>query len=389
MAQVVNALGAFVVNLLASSTLLPDGRGTHALILQICYLTSVIALLGVDRAYIVASDRKPFPQTVRDFSFIAWRGPGLIALLGIIAVAVLIFAAPAFSVLPLVLVAYAAQDVMVQSIRVGYITSGEVRPFLLNTFLTQGIILALCWWLMGTNVTNPVVWVLAAVASGVAPLSSICASIVKSRRTPLLSVKDQHRVRSEGLRILPGTLGGKALLRADRLLLPVLGSLTELGLYTTVATVMEMISWPVQQWVDLSLRSWRQKGRDIRHGLVRIFIRVTVFSVGGAFIAGIIVMYILLYVLPEAYIGAAVVIIPLGVATVLFSWTRVLQGVLIALGAPGRSSGAEVVSTVASVVAFTVLIPTMGMLGAALGSIIGYLFGISFAAFYLRTVLRQ
>src|SRR5690606_23229350 len=83
------------------------------------------------------------------------------------------------------------------------------------------------------------------------------------------------------------------------------------------------------------------------------------------------------------------VIVPLAASAVVFGLTRVQQGLLIALDAPGRVSIVEIGGTAASVLAYLTLIPPYGMLGAAYGSIIGYSVCAAAGAYALIRVLRS
>ena len=69
-------------------------------------------------------------------------------------------------------------------------------------------------------------------------------------------------VRREGLALFPAALSNMAMLRADRLALPVLASTSALGLYAAVATMTELLAWPLRAYADSRLGKWRAAHRE-------------------------------------------------------------------------------------------------------------------------------
>src|SRR5699024_2021530 len=97
----------------------------------------------------------------------------------------------------------------------------------------------------------------------------------------------------------------------------------------------------------------------------------------------------IVFVLPDSYLPATVAIPALAVSAVVFGVTRVQQGLFIAADAPGTVSTIEVFGTAAALIAYVLLIPQFGMLGAAYGSIIGYSLCAVVGAIALRRVRRK
>lgn len=180
-------------------------------------------------------------------------------------------------------------------------------------------------------------------------------------------------VRRQGMRLLPAAFGNTVMLRSDRLLLPAIAGMEALGIYVVIATVMELATWPIKQWVDASLRTWRmqQSGLGLRW-LVRLGVKVMLAAALMTVVLGVFAAIIVVIWLPPAYHASLELIIPLGVAAVVYSAGRVIAGVLIARGREFTVSAIEISGMVISVVGYVALIPWLGALGAALGSVGGY-----------------
>jgi O-antigen/teichoic acid export membrane protein len=89
------------------------------------------------------------------------------------------------------------------------------------------------------------------------------------------------------------------------------------------------------------------------------------------FVAG--ALYLLIVpVFGHQYAPARVVVLPLVVAAGLYAVSRVCLGLLIAKGHGGLVSAAEITGFVVSFAVYLLLIPRLGILGAAYGSLAGY-----------------
>lgn len=177
--------------------------------------------------------------------------------------------------------------------------------------------------------------------------------------------------------------------RLDRLFLPVLGSPADLGLYVTVASVLEMAGWPVTQWVDASLRGWTKSGVNLTAEIPRIMLKSFVLLVLLAATLGS-ASYLMIHVfLPDSYQKAILAILPLAIGSVIFGLTRIQQGFLIAVGAAANVSIVEIIGTVASAIALFFFIPSYGMLGAAFGAIVGYIVCFILGAILLLQIRRK
>ena len=366
--QVVTAGVAFAINFLSSSVMPPDQRGTLAFFIQLSYIATALGLLGVERPYVAERTGVSFPTAVRELGRLTrsvWVGAALL----VVAAFVTGWVSGWFLALLLAMTAtYVVSNAAVRRVRIAYVVSRDRRTFVTNTIAVQCGLLGLGVVLYLLDVSSPAAWL------GAYALSSAAAMVTSARarrrsREEHVSTSRLARVRREGLRLIPASLGNTALLRSDRLMMPFLSSAAELGIYVTVATVMEVGAWPIQQWVDASLGRLRSRAAGSNRGLV---IKLFLGAVSLTVVIGVLAYVAISLLLPEEYHRSLELIPVLGAGTVVYAMTRLQHGWLIAEGRPGLVSVAETVGLVASAVLYVGLIPPFGAMGAAIGSGIGH-----------------
>lgn len=370
--QLSAAGGAVLVNIFAARVLNPADRGDLAFGLQIAYFLTVFALMGVQRPY-MASREGEFNQEYRNFSHLVL--PGAIAIIPV-TLLVLYFSplGEKWFVLGIVaVVVYTVLNALSRGVRVGYVVSGNWKRFAFNALGSQVIIVLGAVLFLVLEVDSPELWMAVYTVSTLPALLMFIDAHRAKYRGDNLEPEERKTLRRKGLVLLPSDFSNTAMMRIDRLLLPLLSTSAALGLYVTVATVMEMVSWPIKQWVDASLRKWAKTSESMVKAMNRILIKALLFVTILAAVLGIAAYAMIYYILPDAYMEATTAIIPLAVGSIIHGLTRVQQGFLVAMGATARVSIIEIIGTMASVIAFLILIPPYGMLGAAYGSIIGFL----------------
>lgn len=386
-AQILAAGGAVAVNLLAAVVLSPSGRGDLAFALQLAYFLSVFAIMGLERPFI-ASRSGRFGTEYRVFARMVTPGTLCILPIAFLAAMVSPFSTKWMWMGVIAIAGYVALNSLVHALRVAYVCSREWKWFAVNAIATQVIIVVGAVLLMLFSVDDPVVWMWAYAVSAVPAVVLLCLA---PRPSKLLEPtrSEKRGLRRRGWVLLPSEFSNSAMLRSDRLLLPMLSSSAALGLYVTVATVLEMATWPVQQWVDASLRNWSQAFSSRSIPVVRIISGSILLLVAAAAALAAAAFAMIIFVLPDSYAPATAAIVPLAVSAVIFGITRVQQGLLIAADALGTVSIVEIIGTAASLLAYIILIPPHGMLGAAYGSIIGYAVCAAAGAFTLVRVIRR
>lgn len=386
-AQMLAAGGAVAVNLLAAFVLSPSGRGDLAFALQLAYFISVFAIMGLERPFIAARSGS-FGTEYRVFARLVAPGTLCVLPIAILAAMVSPFSSDWLWMGVFAIVGYVALNSLVRALRVAYVCSREWRWFAVNAFATQLIIVLGAALFVLFGVDDPVLWMWAYAASAL-PAAALLFLRPRSWKKSIPTAAESRAIRRRGWVLLPSDFSNSAMLRSDRLLLPVLSSSAELGLYVTVATVLEMATWPVQQWVDASLRAWSKSFSTHPMPVIRLIVRSVLLLVAFAGVLGAAAFAMIIFVLPESYGPATAVIIPLAASAVVFGLTRVQQGLLIAADSPGTVSIVEIIGTAASVLAYIILIPHYGMLGAAYGSIIGYSVCAAAGALALTRVIRH
>ncbi|WP_018296184.1 lipopolysaccharide biosynthesis protein [Corynebacterium lubricantis] len=373
--QLLAAVAALAVNMLAARVLDPSARGDLAYALQLTYFLGVFAMMGLERPF-MASRTGSFNSEYRVFMRMVRPGIHLVIPIAIVLALFSPFSASWLWVGALLIGLYIGLNSMVVGVRVAYVSSLDLKKFGFNAITSQIIIILGALLLTLLNVSNSVLWLVVYVASGIPALILMWTAVRRGEEPNWPSEAETKALRRRGWVLLPSAFSNSAMTYADRLLLPILSSSAQLGLYVTVSTVIQMATWPVQQWVDASLRNWSKAMKEstapIRGPILKLMGQSILLLIGFTVALSFATYLMILYVLPDAYMAAMNVIIPLAVSSVVFGITRVQQGILISLGAEGRVSLVELIGTAASLVAYLALIPSLGMLGAAYGSIVGY-----------------
>lgn len=368
--QVLTAGTAFCLNILSSAVMAPDARGYMTLLVQITYVITVLSLLGIERPY-AAARATSFNEAIYELHQLIRPSYVLLALFVIIGGVLFAIGHRDFVLPGFLILLYLAGNIGSRIVRTGYIASSSLPPFMLVSIGTQLVLLTMGVLLFIAGNADPFFWFLTYGVSGLVAVVVTVFAVAKAKGSGL-SGDDRGKIRRNGIKLLPASFGNTAMLRSDRLLLPALASTSQLGLYVVVATMMELASWPVQNWVDASLRKWKNGGAAKSGRWTKVAQAVLVALVLAG-VMGIGCYALIIYVFSEAYAGSAALIVPLGVATIIYAASRVQQGLLIAAGRAKSVSAAELIGMVISVSSYVLLIPSLGALGAALGSIAGYL----------------
>jgi O-antigen/teichoic acid export membrane protein len=361
---------ALAANVLMVRALTPSGRGEVALLLQVVYLATQGLLLGTERSFVAAYHDVAPAAAVRAYArlLIVPGGLGLVA-----ATAYVLVAPPRLNPGPMIvaLVAgYVLVDAASLATRSIAIAAGRVRDFLHCRVIESVLLLALMAGLFLARTAQPAAWILAYLLACAVP--TVGYVVVWLRRPGGTAPRNNRLVRREGLQLFPAALSNMAMLRSDRLALPVLASTSALGLYTSVATMTELLAWPLRAYADSRLGRWRAAHHDGALRTRPIMLITALYAVVAApLVAG--GLYLLIVpVFGAQYAPAKAVVLPLVAAAGLYAVSRVSLGLLIAKGHATLVSAAEIAGFVVSFAAYLLLIPGHGILGAAYGSLLGY-----------------
>ena len=384
LAQLVVAGTAFSVNVLAARALGASGRGDLALLLQVAYLATLALLLGVDRSLVTTYAGAGAGEGLRAAARLL-RVPALVAGAAALLAALAPLPGPWRAGIAVVVV-FALSNAALRALRAVAIASGRQLGYLLVVVTGQGALLASAAALLVAGVDQVLVWVAVYVVVTALPVAVCWRRLARPGRGPGPSGDGvgAHGIgadataariasaRREGWALLPSSVAQAGTLRLDRLLLAALASSTSLGVYASVATMTELLTWPVQAWADSRLGRWRQAHREgrLRVGPA-IALTALALVVGGAVLA-LAVRAALVPLLGPEYRSARSLVVPLVAAAALFALAQLVITALIARQRAGAASTVEVVGFVVSVAAYAVLIPRTGAMGAAHGSLIGY-----------------
>jgi O-antigen/teichoic acid export membrane protein len=372
--QVLTGGVALAANVLMVRAMTPGSRGEVALMLQVVYLGTQVLLLGTERSFIAAHHDAAPAAAVRAYArlLVIPCGVGLAGAAVFAAVAPDRFH-PGTGVVALI-ACYALVETAGLATRSVAVAAGRVPDFLRARVIESLLLLALMAGLFAAGVAEPAVWIVAYLVAGVLPTTVYALRWLRlpapeGPAEPL----DRHRtVRREGLTLFPAALSNMAMLRSDRLALPALASTSALGLYASVATMTELLAWPLRAYADSRLGRWRAAHRagGLRTGPVVAAAAGYVLVVAP--VAAGVLHLLLVPVFGAQYAAAEAVVLPLVAAAGLYAVSRVSLGLLIARGHGGLVSAAEIAGFAVSFAAYLLLIPGHGILGAAWGSLLGY-----------------
>lgn len=391
--QLIVAAVAFVANILAARTLDPSGRGELALLLQIAYMSSLGLLLGTDRSVVVVYAGTPVRTVTRSFVRLLVT-PSAICLA--VVVAVLIVPVPGIGSwrigLALALL-FAVTNAFVRAVRSIAIAAGRQQDFLRYALLSNGLLILAIVSLFLLEVDNSGFWVLAYLVAGTVSTVACLARWAWSGRLAshvgVIPGDGPRQARREGLQLLPFALAHSGVLRLDRLLLAGLASTAALGIYASVATMTELIAWPLLAFASSRLGAWRKAHDSGALPLRKLFVLAAAYCATAAVLMAVTTPLLLLPLLGPAYRSAGELVLPLVAAAGVFGMAHLVASVLIAIRRNSLASVAEVVGFGVSVVSYVVLIGHYGVLGAAYGSLVGYLTSLAVAGGILLVCLRR
>jgi len=370
--QVLTGGVALAANVLMVRALSPSGRGEVALILQVVYLATQVLLLGTERSFVASYQDVTAAAAVRAYARLLVVPGGL-----------MLAAAAGFAVLaparldpgPLVIAliaGYAVLEAASLATRAIAICVGRVGDFLYARIIESLLLLAMLVTLFVAGVTHPAGWIVAYLLAGAVPTLAYLILWLRLPAPAAPPLTHNGTVRREGLALFPAALSNMAMLRADRLALPVLASTSALGLYAAVATMTELLAWPLRAYADSRLGKWRAAHREGALNTRPIVTAAVVYCLVVAPIAAGTLYLLIVPLFGEQYAPAKVVVLPLVAAAALYAVSRISLGLLIARGYSALVSAAEITGFVISFAAYLLLIPKYGILGAAWGSLIGY-----------------
>lgn len=191
-----------------------------------------------------------------------------------------------------------------------------------------------------------------------------------------------------GVRSYLGNLTEFAVWRLDQMMLTALAEPKMVGLYAVAVAISEITSSLAASVSDALMPEVAgAKEESTSVALLGRSLRLTFYAQFAALVPiWILEPYVLEYVFGPSFLEASGALRLLLIASLLWSAGQICISGLNGFGHPGLGTISRVASAVSTVIALVVLLPVLGIVGAALASIIGY--GIMFAAslvFLLKT----
>ena len=187
-----------------------------------------------------------------------------------------------------------------------------------------------------------------------------------------------------GVRDYPGVVADFTTLRLDQLLLGGMAPSAAIGLYFVAVRLSEITAVLASSVADALMpevaaseaeRAERLLGRSLRLTLyTHLLVLVPLWLAAPL---------VLRYVYGEAFLAATATLRILLLASVMLSVAGIMTSGLRGFGHPGLSTIGRLASAVVTVVALLVLLPRLGIVGAAVASLLGYSVTMLIALFWL------
>jgi O-antigen/teichoic acid export membrane protein/O-antigen ligase len=372
LAQGATAVVALLANIMASRSLLADGRGELALLLQIAYLGTLGVTLGTDRSLVAVYGGLPVHQVVRAQVRLLVR-PSVVALcLGLAGdLALPLVGLGRWRLAGLVVGLFIISNAFVRASRAVAIAGDRQHDFVIATIVEQLLLIVALAALALSGVDSVIVWITAYLVTAIGP---VVFYLIRWGRTGSPDSDDAPRrreARREGLQLVPSSLANTGMLRLDRLLLVPMASTAALGHYASVSTFTELITWPLLAFADNRTGVWRRR-HDTGHLRSRtILLGAMVFVISGSLItAGL--TWSLVPLLGPGFEDVHALIPPLVAAAGVLGLSQVVMSLLVARRRNTWASASDMGGFAVSLAAYLTLIPRHGAAGAAWGSLIGY-----------------
>ena len=170
--QVTSAGVAFVVNLLGARAMAPSDRGLLALALQLAYLLTVPAVMGLERPFMAMASGE-FSAQFRAFARLVRPGVAGVVLVGVISLPIFHLVSVELWIPVALVVAYGAMNAVFRGFRVAYVASHDWRMYGVCVAALQVPIVVGSVWLTLRGDGSFHSWLTVYVVAGVAPIAAV------------------------------------------------------------------------------------------------------------------------------------------------------------------------------------------------------------------------
>ncbi len=187
-----------------------------------------------------------------------------------------------------------------------------------------------------------------------------------------------------GVRDYPGVVADFTTLRLDQLLLGGMASSAAIGLYFVAVRLSEITAMMASSVADALMPEVAASNADRAEKLLGRSLRLTLYTHLLVLIPlWISAPLVLRHLYGESFLAATATMRILLLASVVLSAGGVMISGLRGFGHPGLSTIARLASAVVTVVSLLLLLPRLGIVGAAVASLLGYGVTMLIAAFWL------
>jgi O-antigen/teichoic acid export membrane protein len=372
---------ALVTGVLTARLLGPAGRGEFAAIQLWGMLLISLGSLGVPEALAYFTGRRP--EAAGQLITSAWAVMLPLSVFWILL---------GYWLLPILLQKYSEQVIQAAQLfllvlPMAYISSANMAHQGLRQFFSWGVfrlhkpfVYAVLLILLGLlGLATPYTLTLALIASSaVGPILVIYLirrSAIRLSPPNLIQMRDML---SYGLRSVMGSVPEQLNVRLDQFVMVLFLSSTDLGLYVVAASWSLMFA-PIVRTINIVTFSYVSSSRtksdqlDLFASSLRISTWIILLANLGLLLATPVLLPLLYGPEFQAALGAAMILL---IASGFYSFKLILSGGLRGLGYPEATAYAEILSLAATAVLLFVLLPPLGILGAAIASMLAYLLAV-------------
>lgn len=352
--QAFGAAVALLVSLMMARVVGAEGRGLVAFSLQLAYVLVPILTLGLNR-YLLRADWDMRPSLSSLLLVPTTAGLVLAAALALGGASPSVYLAPVVSI--------GVAGVLI--VRSDAIARRTTRLFAVASFSTSTFVLASSALLAAFSVSAPTVWLLPYVAVGVIAASAALVGLRASR------VGLSRQIRG-GIGQVPGEFGQLIALRLDRLLLPVLCTSSDLGVYVMAATALEAAMWLVDAVADSRVK---RVSADKRVTVWRLLMSDLVWLPALTIAAALGTRFVLIPFLGEEFQSGIDLILPLSIGTVLLGLSKLLGSYLLGGARPTKANYPRVVMAIVAMPTYYFAVREACACGAAWATVAVYAVG--------------
>lgn len=373
--------GAFV--------LADDDRGFLALVLDLSYLASAVALFGGSRAMVIQSRGPSFRQL--SLAAIVAKPSFLLAAVTAIAGAAgwFFFDSDASKTALLIALLVLAHTLSVVAQLVA--TSSQPTRIPVTNYVNQ-VFLFLAFWLLIVTETSQILWWVAVyVAGSLAFFGILRAPLFQASKRRDGSISGEVRdLRRLGAQIFPAEFSAFFLARVDKLIVAVVLGLAELGVYVLYIVFFELMRVPLGFLLDTSIRGWRSlAGSELRILLGELVLKFVLIIVPFSLLLGLGALAFQLLLFGPVTNEKLLIITFLTVASVCAAFVRLLQAIFVAKGAAVQASIFSVLGAVLLTFAAVGLAPSLGVLGVVIAQLLAAAAAIPFHLGYFFRMTRK